>query len=51
VTAKTGQQAQRSASLPDCGASTWSWVFLHLLQGIFMIAVSNDTTYPIFTNY
>jgi hypothetical protein len=24
---------------------------LHLLQGIFMIAVSNDTTYPIFTNY
>jgi hypothetical protein len=25
--------------------------FLHLVQGIFMIAVSNDTTYPIFTNY
>lgn len=25
--------------------------FLHLIQGIFMIAVSNDTTYPIFTNY
>lgn len=25
--------------------------FLHLLQGIFMIAVSNETTYPIFTNF
>jgi hypothetical protein len=25
--------------------------FLHLVQGIFMIVISNDTTYPIFTNY
>lgn len=25
--------------------------FLHLVQGAFMIFVSNDTTYPIFTNY
>ncbi|TFH32646.1 MAG: hypothetical protein E4G99_12475 [Anaerolineales bacterium] len=25
--------------------------FLHLLQGILMIALSNATTYPIFTNY
>jgi hypothetical protein len=25
--------------------------FLHLLQGILMIVLSNDTTYPIFTNY
>jgi hypothetical protein len=25
--------------------------FLHFVQGIFMIAVSNDTTYAIFTNY
>ena len=24
--------------------------FLHLIQGIFMIAVSNDTAYPIYTN-
>ncbi len=24
---------------------------LHLIQGLFMILVSNDTTYPIFTNY
>ena len=24
---------------------------LHLIQGFFMIFVSNDTTYPIFTNY
>ncbi|PWB53954.1 MAG: hypothetical protein C3F13_08405 [Anaerolineales bacterium] len=24
---------------------------LHLIQGIFMIAVSNDTTYPIYTNF
>ncbi len=25
--------------------------FLHLVQSIFMMLVSNDTTYPIFTNY
>jgi len=25
--------------------------FLHLVQGILMIVISNDTTYPIFTNY
>lgn len=25
--------------------------FLHFIQGIFMIVVSNATTYPIFTNY
>jgi hypothetical protein len=25
--------------------------FLHLVQGILMILLSNDTTYPIFTNY
>ncbi len=25
--------------------------FLHLVQGIFMWAVSNDTTYPIYTNF
>ena len=24
---------------------------LHLVQGIFMIVVSNDTTYPIYTNF
>ena len=25
--------------------------FLHLIQGFFMIVVSNDTTYPIYTNF
>ena len=25
--------------------------FLHLVQGILMIAISNDTTYPIYTNF
>ena len=25
--------------------------FLHLIQGVFMILVSNNTTYPIYTNY
>jgi len=25
--------------------------FLHLIQGVFMWVVSNDKTYPIFTNY
>ena len=28
-----------------------SMAFLHLIQGIFMILVSNNRTYPIFTNY
>lgn len=25
--------------------------FLHLFQGVFMVLVSNDTTYPIYTNF
>lgn len=25
--------------------------FLHLIQGVFIIVISNDTTYPIFTNF
>jgi len=25
--------------------------FLHLIQGVLMIVLSNDTTYPIFTNF
>jgi hypothetical protein len=25
--------------------------FLHLVQGVFMIIISNDTTYPIYTNF
>jgi hypothetical protein len=25
--------------------------FLHLAQGIFMIAISNATTFPIYTNF
>ncbi|MCX6059826.1 MAG: heliorhodopsin HeR [Chloroflexi bacterium] len=25
--------------------------FLHLIQGVFMWVVSNDTTYPVFTNF
>jgi len=25
--------------------------FLHLIQGIFMIVISNNTTYPVFTNF
>ena len=25
--------------------------FLHLIQGILMIVISNDTTYPIYTNF
>ncbi len=25
--------------------------FLHLVQGVFMWAISNDTTYPVFTNF
>jgi len=25
--------------------------FLHLTQGVFMILISNDKTYPIYTNF
>ncbi len=25
--------------------------FLHLIQGLLMIVLSNDTAYPIFTNF
>ena len=49
---------QKAAAQPDqsakfAGLKRFNLVmgFLHLIQGVFMIAVSNDTTYPIFTNY
>ncbi len=29
----------------------WIMGFLHMVQGILMIVLSNDTTYPIFTNF
>jgi len=29
----------------------WIMGLLHLIQGVLMIVISNDTTYPIFTNY
>ena len=25
--------------------------FLHLVQGVFMFLISNDTTYPIYSNF
>ena len=49
-------QAANAASLKEpkfTGLRRFNLImgFLHLIQGIFMILVSNATTYPIFTNY
>ena len=35
------------------GLRRFNWIMgaLHLVQGVFMILISNDTTYPIFTNF
>ncbi len=50
---------QESSSTASASESTFAGLrrfnlimgFLHLIQGLFMIFVSNDKTYPIFTNY
>jgi len=51
-----GQKTGSTASAPEStftGLRRFNLVmgFLHLIQGMFMIFVSNDKTYPIFTNY
>lgn len=52
----SGQKAGISVSAPEStftGLRRFNLImgFLHLIQGVFMIVVSNDKTYPIFTNY
>ena len=54
--APTTAKAVRSAEIPESKFKSLRRFngimgFLHLIQGIFMIVVSNATTYPIFTNY
>ena len=48
MTATSAEMNQKFASLKRFNLIMG---FLHLVQGVFMILVSNDTTYPIFTNY
>ena len=48
TTAATGESDPRYTSLRRFN---WGMGFLHLIQGIFMILVSNDTTYPIYSNF
>jgi hypothetical protein len=49
----TSQDSSTSRSQSVAGLRRFNIVmgFLHLIQGVFMIIVSNDTTYPIFTNF
>jgi hypothetical protein len=44
-------QADQSAKFAGLKRFNLIMGFLHLVQGVFMIAVSNDRPYPIFTNY
>ena len=52
TTAASVQKAQRPESVYR-GLRRFNLImgFLHLVQGLLMIAVSNATTYPIFTNF
>jgi hypothetical protein len=49
----TSPDSSAARSQPFTGLRRFNLVmgFLHLIQGVFMIVVSNDTTYPIFTNF
>lgn len=50
-TAPTGTAIEMEKKFAGLRRFNLSMGFLHLIQGIFMIVVSNDTTYPIFTNF
>lgn len=49
--APAGNSAEMDKKFADLRRFNLIMGFLHLIQGIFMIVVSNDTTYPIYTNY
>lgn len=51
ATAKAGTTAASNEKFEKLKRFNLIMGFLHLIQGVFMILVSNDTTYPIFTNY
>jgi hypothetical protein len=51
ATAPSGTTAEMEKKFAGLRRFNLIMGFLHLVQGIFMIIVSNDTTYPIFTNY
>jgi hypothetical protein len=51
--AKKSQKPQKSLDEKLKGLRKFNLFmgFLHLIQGIFMIIISNDTTYPIYSNF
>lgn len=51
ATAPTGTTADMEKKFAGLRRFNLIMGFLHLVQGILMIVLSNDTTYPIFTNY
>ena len=51
ASAKSGTAAASNEKFEKLKRFNLIMGFLHLIQGVFMIVVSNDTTYPIFTNY
>lgn len=50
-TTSSGSESSLNAKFSGLRRFNLIMGFLHLLQGIFMILVSNDTTYPIYTNF
>ena len=49
--ASSGSPVAGNATLTGLRRFNTVMGFLHLLQGVFMILASNDTTYPIYTNF
>ncbi len=50
-TVPIGTPAEMEKKFTDLRRFNLIMGFLHLIQGVFMILVSNDTTYPIYTNF
>ena len=55
MTAKkhTSNESSKAMEIKFAGLKRFNIImgFLHLIQGVFMFLVSNDTTYPIYTNF
>jgi len=48
---KESKSVEQDTKLRKLRRFNWIMGGLHLVQGIFMILISNDTTYPIYTNF
>ncbi len=50
---RTASTSKQQTDLVYTKLRRFNWIMglLHLIQGVLMIVISNDTTYPIFTNY